>query len=371
MTARRRPASGPKATLGATKYGSAGVYSEESFKNLAIAESWRKSLAITANHGLAKSTWSSYTTAAKMLLKCGEETGVRMSFPLAEQQVLVFIAWLIDRGLSASTMETYMAGIRQTHLANGVCLPILRTPLVKQILEGKKHLDAIERRLQLKPIRLPVVPAVMALLKNEIKISTLHRELKLLIWSVATLAFSGAFRIHELLSRTEGTFDPLYTLLARDLTLRSLHVQKDKIKILQVRLKSEKTDRVGADTIVDVYRSDGPLCPVRAYKKWVNLRKDWGSTMPAFMDNHGKPLTGKKLNFYLKQFLGKHLDYKRGSITSHSFRAGLTSLVAKLGFTELEIQALGRWSSEAYSAYIKLPRTRRLEMARRIGNLGL
>ena len=91
------------------------MYSEESFKNLAIAESWRKSLAITANHGLAKSTWSSYTTAAKMLLKCGEETGVRMSFPLAEQQVLVFIAWPpLDRGLSASTKPTWQASARPT-----------------------------------------------------------------------------------------------------------------------------------------------------------------------------------------------------------------------------------------------------------------
>lgn len=306
-----------------------------------------------------------------MLQRCGEETGSAMVFPLNEEKILIFIAWMIARNLSASTMESYMAGVRQTHLANGVCLPILRTPIVKQILEGKKHEDAMARKLGVKPIRLPVTPDVLKLLKYEIKTSSLAPETKLLLWTVATMAFAGAFRIHELLARVEGTFDPSFTLLSKDVVMRSLNINKEKVQILQVRLKSEKKDRIGADTIVDVYHSGGPLCPVGAYTKWCKLRKNWGNHLPAFMDDEGKPLTGAKFNKYLRLFLGKYLDYKKGSISSHSFRAGLTSLVAKLGFTEEEIQALGRWSSQAYTAYIKLPRTRRLEMAKRIGNLGL
>ena len=347
------------------------MYSEDSFRNLAIAESWRRALAVVANHSLAVSTWSSYNTAAKMLQRCGSETSTRMNFPLSENQVLVFIAWMIERGLAASTMESYMAGIRQTHLASGVCLPILRTPLIKQILEGKKHLDSISKRLQQKPVRLPVTPDIMKLLKGEIKDSALEPESKLLLWSVATLAFAGAFRIHELLARNESAFDPLFTLLSADISIKSININKEKVQILQVRIKSEKADRVGADTIVDVYQSGGPLCPLKAFNKWALLRKCWGKTMPAFMDRDGRPLTGVKFNGYLKSFLGKYFNYKRGSISSHSFRAGITSLVAKLGFTEEEIQALGRWSSQAYTSYIKLPRTKRLEMARKIGGLGL
>ena len=346
------------------------MYSEDSFRRLTISENWRKALATTANHGLAKSTWSSYRTAAKMLQRCGQETNTNMTFPLSEGKVLTFMAWMIARNLSANTMESYIAGIRQTHLSNGVCLPILRTPIVKQILEGKKHEDSIAKKLEKKPIRLPVTPDILKLLKYEIKRSLLAPEMKLLLWTVATVAFAGAFRIHELLARVEGTFDPSFTLLSKDVISRSLNINKEKVQILQFRIKSEKKDRIGADTIVDVYHSGGPLCPVNAYNKWNKLRKNWGNHMPAFMDDKGKPLTGAKFNQYLKSFLGKYLDYKKGSISSHSFRAGLTSLIAKLGFTESDIQAIGRWSSQAYTAYIKLPRTRRLEMAR-IGNLGL
>ena len=347
------------------------MFSADSFKDLQVSESWRSALAAVANHSLAVSTWSSYNTAAKMLQKCEEETAKSMAFPLSENQVLIFVAWMIERGLAASTMDSYLAGIRQTHLASGVNLPVLRTPIIKQILDGKKHLDAIEKRLHLKPVRMPVTPDVMKLLKGELKDSSLDAELKLLIWSTATLAFSGAFRIHELLTRKESSFDPTFTLLVEDLTLKSIFIGKENVQILQVRLKSEKSDRVGADTIVDVYQSGGPLCPIRAYKKWNLLRKEWGNGKPAFMDKTGRPLTGAKLNLYLRTFLGKHFDYKLGSISCHSFRAGITSLVAKLGFTEKEIQALGRWSSQAYTAYVKLPRTKRLEMARRIGGLGL
>ena len=328
-------------------------------------------MAETANFALAKKSWSTYSTASKMLQRCAAEVGDVMDYPLTESNVLTFVAWMINRGLSSSTMDSYLAGIRQIHLTNGVSLPILRTPLVKQIIEGKKHIDAVERRLNKKPVRLPVTPNVLKLLKLEIFSSDLTREKKLLLWAVSTLAFAGAFRIHELLARQEKVYDPSFTLLYRDVNSKEIIVNGERVQILQIRLKSEKTDRIGADTIVDVYRSGGPLCPVRAFNKWNHVKTNFGGRVPAFLDESGTPLTGRKFNEFLKSFLSKHLNYKIGGISSHSFRAGVTSMVAKLGFSEEEMQALGRWSSSAYNAYIELPRTRRLQMAKSIGALGL
>ena len=42
--------------------------------------------------------------------------------------------------------QNNMAGIRQVHLINGVALSILKTPLVKQLLEGQ-NINALARRL--------------------------------------------------------------------------------------------------------------------------------------------------------------------------------------------------------------------------------
>ena len=347
------------------------MYTERSFQQLAVSERWRKAMAATANYGLAQSTWSAYRTAAKMLEKCANAVGISMDFPLTENQVLAFVSWMLNRGLSSSTMDTYLAGIRQVHLVNGVNLPCLRTPLVKLVLEGRKHQDTAKKRAGLTTVRLPVTPKVLLLLKAELKASSMPKVDKLLCWAVATICFSGALRIHEVLCRKESSFDPHCTLLGRDITVRDTWIRKEKVPILQLRLKSEKTDRIGADTILDIYETKGQLCPLRAYKKWSAAAKEMGKCLPAFFTSEGKPLTGHGFNKLLKDCLGKHLDYKKGKVTSHSFRSGIASLVASLGYTDEEIQALGRWSSAAYNSYIKLPRTRRLQMAREIGSLNL
>ena len=70
----------------------------------------------------------------------------------------------------------------------------------------------------------------------------------------------------------------------------------------------------------------------------------------------------------MKIFLRPHLDYKKGMFTSHSFRAGMATLMGTLGFSDEEIMAMGWWSSEAYLNYLKLPPTRRIEIARKIEN---
>ena len=44
-----------------------------------------------------------------------------------------------------------------------------------------------------------------------------------------------------------------------------------------------------------------------------------------------------------------------GRYTLHSFKIGAATTAAALGFPPNLIQALGRWSSEAYKAYIKRP----------------
>ena len=42
--------------------------------------------------------------------------------------------------------------------------------------------------------------------------------------------------------------------------------------------------------------------------------------------------------------------------------------MGKMGYTDAEIKAVGRWSSNAFETYMKLPRTKRSKMARDIGN---
>ena len=102
--------------------------------------------------------------------------------------------------------------------------------------------------------------------------------------------------------------------------------------------------------------------------KWLETNPPKKDKLPLFRRHNGLPVTGVELNKVLKQCLQKHISYGKGYISSHSFRAGLASMMGLMGYADSQIMAVGRWSSNAFEAYTKLPRTIRLEMAKKIGN---
>lgn len=351
------------------KYGSQGLHSKETLRELELPEEMREALANLLNHSLTAGTWSTYRTVGNQLERCQVDTGVEMNFPLDTRNVLVFVHWLFyTRKVTASTVNSYLSGLRYLHILKGVEIPVLRPPIIEGLVKGKHNLENIENRQSGKTKRAPITMNVMKLLKIEIKNWDNSRENKALLWTVCTLAFAGCLRIHEILCKKRGSYDPEFTLLGSDVVIKPLDHHGERSSTIQVLLKSPKEDRIGRGKIIDVYQNGGPICPVRAMQRWLRLRTFSEGTAPMFRFEDGSCLTGRELNCLLKQFLGKHLDYEQGRFSSHSFRAGMATLLGTLGFRDEDIKALGRWSSSAYLEYLKLPRTRRVEMARRVGD---
>lgn len=194
------------------------MFTPASFGSLELPETMKEALAGIANHSLAARTWSTYKTVENQLLRCQEETRTPMDFPMTNRNVIIFIHWLFEnRGVSAATASSYMSGLRQLHLVNGVEVPILRPPIISQLLDGKKNVEVILSRQEKKQKRLPVTLNVMKLLKSEIKAMNGTLADKALLWAVSTIAFNGCLRIHELLSRKESEYDPEFTLLNQDI----------------------------------------------------------------------------------------------------------------------------------------------------------
>ena len=209
------------------------MFTKESFPEN-LNSRWKEYLAAIANHSLSKKSWSAYTTAGNLLIKCQNETNTSMALPLDDEKVLTYVAWLFSRGLQSRTISTYLAGLRQIHLAQGILIPVLRPEIVKQLLTGASNLERIKSRLNLKVSRLPVTITLMKLLKIEIKESQDSKEMKRLLWAIATILFNGAFRIHELLSCTERQFDPCFTLLSSDIKIKTLKINNSNSKIIQI-----------------------------------------------------------------------------------------------------------------------------------------
>lgn len=344
------------------------MYNLESFSGTDLPEGLKDALVTMANHSLARSTWSSYTTALRHIEACQAQTGKQINFPMSTEDVLLFTSWLLTtRKVKTSSAEVYLSALRQIHLIKGLVIPVLRPDIVKTILQGSKHQDTIRDRMENKPKRLPVTENMMKMIKLELGSQGYSLKKMRLIWAVCSISFFGGTRVHELLCRKEGSYDPCFTLLWDEIQIKEVKIGKTTEEILQIKIKSPKEDRIGREVLIDIYASHGLLCPVKAFKKWLKTKPPAECGKPAFRDEHGIPLTGRKLNEILKKCLSGHINYEDGYVTSHSFRAGIASLMGTLGYSDSQIKAVGRWSSSAFESYLKLPRTKRAEMARKIG----
>jgi hypothetical protein len=333
-----------------------------------VSDSTKKVLAEVGNYGLARSTWSTYSTAERLLAMCRKQRGRSMEFPLTQDDLIEFIGWLVEvRKVKAGTINSYLSGLRQLHLLKGMEPPVLRSNIVKFLLQGKKNMDSIVSRKETTVKRLPMTMNMMRLLKEKIRSWEVVLEQKLLMWSVATLAFHGAFRIHEILTRLESEFDPDFTLLSQDIVLEN-RSQEEGGRRLVVKLKSPKENKNGKAVIVEVYETQGVLCPIKAFQRWLSNTKTQEG-FPLFRDQTGTPLTGRKMNMWLRERLEEQIDYKKGKFTSHSFRIGLATTMGTLGYSTEDIKEAGRWSSNAYEVYMKLPRVKRAAVAMKISQL--
>lgn len=351
------------------KFGNKGMFTTSSLSN--IPNEIADILINAANFSLASSTWSTYRSSINRLNDCSGETGIDMTLPLSESQVSLFVGYLLKENLSASTVESYLSGLRQAHIAAGLSCDTLKSDFIKQVLRGRKNQLISNPQSSNNSNRLPVTPSILALIKKDLKASDLPNERKLLIWAISTLAFFGGFRIHEILSQNTNKFDPLTTLLNEDVDIQSITIENSEHKVIQICLKTEKTNRTGRHNLIDVYPSNGALCPVRAFVKWDNIRSCREKHLPAFRDENGSPYTGRKFNVFLKRFMSSHFPDIKGQITSHSFRSGLATLLGTLGYSDEDIQTSGRWSSRCFEDYLKLPRSKRIHMAKQIANHNL
>ncbi len=73
------------------------------------------------------------------------------------------------------------------------------------------------------------------------------------------MAFHGGFRIHEVLARTAGEFDPEFTLLGRDAKIQHCKVEGRATKCIEVRVKNPKESRARTVAVIDVLKQAATL----------------------------------------------------------------------------------------------------------------
>ena len=136
------------------------------------------------------------------------------------------------------------------------------------------------------------------------------------------------------------------------LCLADIAVDSDtKLSCLRVRIKASKTDPFRKGCFIHIGRGNYPLCALQSVMDYLAVRGNSGG--PLFLFQDGRPLSRPLLTNWIRQILAR--AGIPGSFSSHSFRIGAATVAARRGIPDHLIQALGRWSSNAYQLYIRTP----------------
>jgi hypothetical protein len=327
-----------------------GGFSKSSFSKLGLAPSLIIPLVECSNYALAANTWRSYATAERHVRRVEKYTGEKMSFPFTMKSTLTYVGYLLGvRKISGSSVEKYISGLRMCHLKAGHFSPWLRPEITKMVITGAQNRDQLAKRLSGKGERLPVTIEMMGMIKRNLKEMRMPKSKKRLIWLTACLCWAGAFRIHEVLSREELSYDKTTTLLHQDLRLSTVRVDGKIIGSLRVHLKHPKEERLSSGVNIDLFESGDLLCPITAYKSWLKDKVvHLSSAKPALRLADGKAYTGKGFNADLKKILWQDADYRGKQVTAHSFRAGLATMMSNAGYSDDDIMKIGRWHSTVF-----------------------
>ena len=135
--------------------------------------------------------------------------------------------------------------------------------------------------------------------------------------------FVGFFHVGEILAIKKDTRIKSGTFTGSNIKRGS--TTRARRNFIRVKLKE---DQARFRTEVELFKLEGLFFDlVVALNKWLEF------------------------NAGLNDLLKDNIIYKKGKVSLHSFRAGVTSTMAKLGYSEDMIQLQGRWSSLLFSIY--------------------
>ena len=162
-------------------------------------------------NGLAPSTSKVYSSARNAYLSFCSRLNLN-PLPATEHTLILFVAEL-HQSKAASTIQTYLAGVRHFHVISGYPNPLDKRPKLQLALKGCKRIKPP------RPCpRLPITPYILRRIK-----STLSGSFDdVMIWAAMCTGFFGFLRAGEF--TVEGTVDPTGHLSLQDIGIDLIHI---------------------------------------------------------------------------------------------------------------------------------------------------
>lgn len=262
--------------------------------------------------------------------------------PASEQVLVLFTAYLAQT-CSYGTCRAYLSAVRHWHVSRGCPDPLVNTQQLTLTLRGIRRFKP-----STPDSRLPITPLILETILRVVQQNSTDYT-NILMWAACCLGYfafmrSGEFTVNE-------QFDHSRHLTVRDVAVDSY----DSPSMLSIHLKTSKTDQEGVGVVLYVGRTFKPVCPVIVMLTYLVVRKQPRDEGPLFRCEDGAPLSRPALVAWLRTTLeSAGIDARHFS--GHSFRIGAASTAASKGIPDSTIQTLGRWSSDSFKRYIRIPR---------------
>ena len=279
-------------------------------------------------------------------------------FPLSEDQLCTFVAYLMDEGLQHTSIKGYLSAVRRLQIVKGLGDPFTSTwPLLEYILRGIKLRQAKDKKSRAKK-RLPVTPDILRKLR-EVWSKDAHLLDNIMLWAVCCMCFYGFLRSGEVTLTSGQEYDHEADLSEGDVALDDLV----NPTVVRVHIKASKTDPFRQGVFVYLGATGNDLCPVAAVSAYLAVRgREPG---PFFRFVSGTALTREALVRQLRAALSQ-FDKDISQYSGHSFHIWAATTAAAVGLEDSLIKTLGRWQSAAYQLYVRLPRERLASVSKRL-----
>ena len=261
-------------------------------------------------------------------------------FPTQEQNVILFVTELAITH-SHSNIKIHMAAINHFSAVDGYGTNLQKFQRLYLLIRGIKRSQGDKFR---KKKRDPVTPAMLRHINQELFNSSRIYEDKVMIWTAILTAFFGFLRISEYTSPYKNKYDPHSTLLYND-------VKTTDDREATVMIKTSKTDPFRQGTLIRLAGNNTSLCPIRAINLFLSIHPTKTGPLFTYYQN-GKYLTRRDINKVLCETTNES-----AIISSHSLRIGAASTAAAMGCPRWLIQSMGRWVSDCFREYIRIPQT--------------
>lgn len=292
-------------------------------------------------HSLAPSSQQVYVRALKAYALFHLSHFHNSQFlPISAHALILFLTDMHNRGFASSTIHTTFGSLSFFNKLLGVHHSD-QSFLIKKLLAG------LQRGSQPSFTRLPIHISLLHRMIDHILSTDCLPYSSLLLRSMFLLAFHALLRVGEFTVRNPSLAHA--TLQLADISF--IHEQHSTV--LQVTLRHFKGNiDLQPFRLVIPSSSVSAYCPVITLKSYLSIRGNYPG--PLFLDDKGCPVSRHAFSTSLRNILTS-LGITSSDYKPHSFRIGAATTACSLGIPDNLIQRMGRWKSDAFKRYIRLP----------------